>query len=208
MQEHAVDTGMSQHSIFKGEKQMLHPRTTLMGKINNNRGFTLLEVMISAVILAVGIHAVAVMQTSAINGNNTSRSHGEATTLAQNWIETIVRVPWQTTAVDLQGEPNWFPVVDVTTNGVGGLNDGVRSGNNADFTWVDPTGRYTFDFNYADNVAVADTQSIRIVVTWRDARGSASWVDEFGAANAFPDGVRRRTAVFDFIKSRNLDSIA
>lgn len=171
---------------------MFNPQKQLIEKVNNNKGFTLIEVMIAAVILAIGILGVAAMQAAAINGNNTGRSFTEATTLAQNWVEIIIRLPFNKTAGD-GVVPNLFELQDGNgaNNNQAGLDDGLLLGNAADFTQanIGPNGRYTIDFNYADNVVAPNTKTIRISVTWQDARGTQ-----------FPDTVRRRRAVFDFIK--------
>ena len=60
-----------------------------MKKINDSKGFTLVEVMIAILLLAVGLLSVASVATTVINGNRLSRYITTATTLAQDKIETL-----------------------------------------------------------------------------------------------------------------------
>lgn len=55
----------------------------------NNRGFSLIELLIAITILAVGLLAVAGLQTSAIKGNFHAITITEATSLAEDRIEAI-----------------------------------------------------------------------------------------------------------------------
>lgn len=55
----------------------------------SNRGFTLIEVMISMGILSIGILAVALMQTSVVRNNKTGNTYTQATALAQAQMETL-----------------------------------------------------------------------------------------------------------------------
>lgn len=55
----------------------------------DNRGFSLLELLIAVTILAVGLLAVAGLQTTAIKGNSHGNTISQATSLAEDRIETI-----------------------------------------------------------------------------------------------------------------------
>ncbi len=55
----------------------------------NNKGFSLLEVLIGLVVLAIGILAIAGMQIVAIRGNYFSGSLTQATILAQDKMEEL-----------------------------------------------------------------------------------------------------------------------
>lgn len=60
----------------------------------NNKGFSLLEVLIGLVILAIGLLAIAGMQITAIKGNYFSKSVTEATVLAQDKLEELKNLPY------------------------------------------------------------------------------------------------------------------
>ncbi len=58
------------------------------------RGFSLIEVMISLVVLAVGLLALAELQIFSIKGGSASNRVTQATTLAQNRIEELRTLPY------------------------------------------------------------------------------------------------------------------
>ncbi len=59
------------------------------------RGFTLIEVLIAMAIFAIGILAVTSMQIRSINQNSTARLQTEATTLAVEWMEQLLALPYE-----------------------------------------------------------------------------------------------------------------
>ncbi len=60
----------------------------------NQKGFTLIEVLIALVILAVGLLGVTAMQITAIRGNHFSDNLTRATVLAQNKLEELKHLPY------------------------------------------------------------------------------------------------------------------
>lgn len=60
-----------------------------MNEFSNDKGFTLIEVMIAIFILVVGLLGVAGVATTVINGNAFSREITTATTLAQDKMEEL-----------------------------------------------------------------------------------------------------------------------
>jgi type IV pilus assembly protein PilV len=60
-----------------------------MSRIQDTRGFTLLEVMITVVILAIGLLGLAGLQIVAIKGNSFGQQMTAASTFAQNQLETL-----------------------------------------------------------------------------------------------------------------------
>jgi len=57
---------------------------------NDNRGFSLIEVMISIAIFSIGFLAIGSMQITSINANAKSRLRTEATALAAAKVEEIM----------------------------------------------------------------------------------------------------------------------
>lgn len=71
----------------------------------NKKGFSLIEVLIGLIILAVGFLAIAGMQITSIRGNYFSNNVTQATVLAQEKMEDLKRLPYD--HVDLSsGEHN------------------------------------------------------------------------------------------------------
>ena len=64
----------------------------------NNKGFTLVEVMIGMAIFVIGYLAVASMQMIAIKGDTSARKTTEAATLATNQLETLIVLPYDNIA--------------------------------------------------------------------------------------------------------------
>ncbi len=64
----------------------------------NEKGFTLVEVMVAVAILSFGILAVAAMQNAALLGTNKSNSVTEATTVAMDRMERLFAMPFATLA--------------------------------------------------------------------------------------------------------------
>ncbi len=60
-----------------------------MINIENNKGFTLIEVLVAMVILSVGLLGTAALITGIINGNKVSNRITTATVLAQDKMEEI-----------------------------------------------------------------------------------------------------------------------
>ena len=72
--------------------------------LNNKNGFTLIEVMIAMVVLAIGLLGAGAMQLSAIRGNANSSNLTEATNLAAAQVENILS--WSTTDARLANNEN------------------------------------------------------------------------------------------------------
>lgn len=60
----------------------------------NNKGFSLIEVLVGLVILAIGLLAIAGMQITSIRGNYFSSSLTQATILAQDRMEKLKNLPY------------------------------------------------------------------------------------------------------------------
>ena len=65
---------------------------------SNNKGFTLVEVMIGMAIFVIGYLAVASMQMVAIKGDANARKTTEAATLAADRLETLIVLPYDNIA--------------------------------------------------------------------------------------------------------------
>lgn len=61
---------------------------------NKEKGFTLVEILISLTIFAIGILGIASMQAWGLRGNASAIRHSEAATLATDQIEQLMTVPY------------------------------------------------------------------------------------------------------------------
>ncbi len=113
----------------------------------NNRGFSLLEVVVALGIFSIGILAIAGLQITATSGNAKARFSTEAATLAQDVVERLLAIDYVRDSVPLRSEFNT-------------ASNGTRS-------YQDPSGRYTIDWT----VSGADTPidraiTINVTVRW------------------------------------------
>lgn len=70
----------------------------------HEEGFTLIEVMIALVIFSVGILGIGQMQIAAIQGNYSAHQFHEALTVAQNKIDTLKSLPYDTLLSGFDGD--------------------------------------------------------------------------------------------------------
>ena len=133
-----------------------------MGNNNNQQGFTLIEVLIAIVILAVGILGVATMQISSLNGNS-------------NAIRITDSATWGGDALEgLMGEA--YDSANLLDNNAVGVNAGVTGLNNTDVAGFladsvlppQPQGGYAIFCNVAEDYPVLGTKTIRIIVRRND----------------------------------------
>ncbi|WP_299978196.1 prepilin-type N-terminal cleavage/methylation domain-containing protein [Desulfobacula sp.] len=139
----------------------------------NQKGFTLIEVMIAITILAIGILGVAKMQISAMQGNSYAGGLTEATSFAQNKMEELVGLAYDNT--DLDDDDGDEPMPDnYIGDGTSGLDDtanpdGSQTGSGA-------TGiQYDILWNIAVDEPAANAKHIRVYVQWQQ-RGTTRQV--------------------------------
>lgn len=82
-----------------------------MNSILNNKGFTLLEVLVAIVVVAIGLLAVAGMQTTALTANASGKDATMAIQLAEEMVDRI-RINGGTT-------PGIYTNIDTNNNCVG-----------------------------------------------------------------------------------------
>lgn len=70
----------------------------MFGRVNTARGFTLLEVMISLVILAIGVMGIIGLQTSTYKQLQTSQNYSKAAMLASSMADRMLANPAQVLA--------------------------------------------------------------------------------------------------------------
>ena len=104
---------------------------------NNERGVTMIEILMAMSILAFGILAVVAMQTASAKGNSTSLMSTDGLIFAVNQLETLMERSW--THADLD------------------------SGNNPHSV---SQGQYTITWNVTDNGVISNTKTINMTVTW------------------------------------------
>lgn len=82
----------------------------------DNKGFTLIEVLITLAIFSIGILAVAAMQMTSTKGNASSRRITEATALAETQIERLIQLPYDHDDLNPANNPHGGPQGAYTVN--------------------------------------------------------------------------------------------
>jgi type IV pilus assembly protein PilV len=134
---------------------------------NNQRGFTLLEVVGAIMVFAFGILAVTRLQIGSVQSNNYSNDLTAATNLAQDTLEGLMILPYLS--------PN---LNDTNGDGVAGLNSETAA--TADYfqTQLYQQRQYSLSWNVVENypvgppVSIERTKTIRMIVTWRDSKNT------------------------------------
>ena len=151
---------------------------------NNKNGFTLIEVMISIVILAIGVLAVAKMQISAMKGNSAASGFTEATSFAQNKMEELVNLAYDDPGLndaDGDGTDQDTTAGGGIVNGIDNDDEGVAVDGISNFGLNDistpdssqqNTGAtnilYTLSWNIAIDKPAANAKHIRVYVQWQE----------------------------------------
>ena len=128
-----------------------------MSKITqyNQNGFTLIEIMITITVLAIGILGVAKMQLSAVNGNSYASGLTEATAFAQNKMEELVSLAYDDADLN-DDDGDGISGIDDTTS-----SDGFQQGNGA--TNI----QYDIFWNIAVDEPAVNAKHIRVYVQWQ-----------------------------------------
>ena len=147
---------------------MTHLSAAIIKKGQNEKGFTLLEVIVAISILTIGLLAVASMQVSAIRGNASAYGITEGTSWASDQVEKLMVLPYNhAELVDTDGDGT---DEDVNENGVDddGGNFGLEDTtvNTADHQVT--RGKYTVCWNIAVDVEANNTKTVNVIVTWTD----------------------------------------
>jgi type IV pilus assembly protein PilV len=111
---------------------------TQMDKLKKESGFTLIEVLVAITIFAVGLLAVAVLQTSAIKMNSTSGKLTNLSTLAMDQIEKLSALPYADPSFDPAGNP-----------------------------YQNTLGNYTISYSVTPNSPMLNIMTIQVTVTGR-----------------------------------------
>ena len=79
---------------MKSDRTDRYEKFSVIKKLRNAEGYTLIEILIAIAILAVGLLAVATMQISAIRVNDTARRMTRRATLAQDRLEYLISLSY------------------------------------------------------------------------------------------------------------------
>jgi len=127
-------------------------------RTNNKNGFTLIEVMIAVLILAVGMMAVAALLNMSITGNIFSRDGTIAVELAQEMLDRV--------RTNAGSQPDFYNNID-TSGACGGTEPAVGDCNQwkarlASSGLVGAKGTVTV----VKDAPIAKSATVRVTITW------------------------------------------
>lgn len=134
----------------------IHPRFVARQHGCRQQGFTLLEVLIAMVVIAVGLLGLLAMQVYSVKGNDSAYLRSQATILAYDLVDTM-RAGHEAT---MDGD----------------YDDGGARRANWDAQLVALLGAG------ASATVVRNNNRVRVTITWSDDRGAVT--DDAGAASA------------------------
>jgi type IV pilus assembly protein PilV len=118
-------------------------------------GFTLIEIMIAMVLLAIGVLSMLALQTHAMRGTQLGRHYGDAAQVAKNEMEALLRREWDDMAVEAWTAPEDRVPYEVQIDG---------EANSIEQTYQ--VSHRIVDDVVADPVAPTDVRTIDVRVTW------------------------------------------
>ena len=139
----------------------------IKGHLSNQKGFTLLEILIAITILSVGLLALAEMTVYVIRSNTVGNKIAKATVMAEDKLEQLKKLGYSHTQLSNSGDNN-----DVSTN--------IHS-NTALFTSPDHTNTCDSScsvtisqtpqrvWNVADDTPASGMKTVTVIVGWRDS---------------------------------------
>ena len=148
----------------------------------NNRGFSLLEVLLGLTVFMIGMMGVTALNISSLKANTFAGNMSEATILAASKIEQLMGLDFDDTLnKDDPDDPDGTGADGTSNNGVDesgenfGLDDcpSCVNGEDADHEelTVGRNGMYTIYWNVAEGEPTsADTKRINVIVVW-DIKG-------------------------------------
>lgn len=121
----------------------------------NQKGFSLVEILIAMAIFAVGLLALAGMQITAIQGNTFSGTTTDGITLAQDRLEQLMTLTYS--SLTPPGDDLAAGAHPPGTQEIGGTEQiqGIT---------------YTITWNVTDNSPIDNTKTVDMAVTWTENR--------------------------------------
>ncbi len=120
-------------------------------KTSSVAGFTLLEVLISMVILSIALLGLAALATTTIRSNTFSNDYSTATSLAQDQLETLVNTSFA----------NLIPIGITQNDPSNPIDEQGNGGGKYTRTWL------------MNDITVGSTKSIAVTVSWTSSYGNA-----------------------------------
>ena len=139
--------------------------------ILQEKGYTLVEILIAIAILAFGLMAVATMQVTAIKTNAIASGISQGITLGQAKVEELMNLSYSVlidTTGDGTDEDNGFGLNNTVDPADECNNDPVSDGFWPNSPSWDCNASYRVFWNIAVDEPVTSSKTIRVIVTWTE----------------------------------------
>ena len=121
--------------------------------LNNQKGFTLLEVLTAVSIFTIGILSANIMQIGSIQGDSSAAKITTSTNWAAGRIEELI-------------QSGYANVNDTNGDGAAGLDYVNDPGEPADGSDTSPDGVYEIFWNVAADQVVTNVKTVRVITRW------------------------------------------
>ncbi|MEJ2167363.1 MAG: prepilin-type N-terminal cleavage/methylation domain-containing protein [Desulfobacterales bacterium] len=139
--------------------------------IKENKGFTIVEVMIALAIFSIGYLAYSGLQIAATKANTKARWLTLAVTCATDKIEQLLDLPY--THTDL----------DAGTHTLAADADGIDNNSDGRIDELNEAGPLNFTWTVTDDAPIANVKTVDISITWTNAYGRNTINLEYYKAN-------------------------
>ncbi len=144
---------------------------------NNNKGFTVVELMVAVVITVIAFAGLATMEIACINGNSIASNVTTGITLAQDKMEDLMSLDINDPDLDDNNISNNGDlregVEDFSSVGSAATADDGHREENIDAKG-NPGGMYTRFWNVAEDTPIDGQKTLVVIVTWRDSMVTVS----------------------------------
>jgi len=144
---------------------------------SNNKGFTVVELMVAVVITVIAFAGLATMEIACINGNSIASNVTTGITLAQDKMEDLMSLDINDPDLDdnnISNNANLREgVEDSTETGESSNSDDGHREKNIDAKG-NPGGMYTRFWNVAEDTPIDGQKTLVVIVTWRDSMVTVS----------------------------------
>jgi len=142
--------------------------------IKDNKGFTMIEVLLAMAIFLIGFLAVGSMQISSVNANSNARLRTSASVLAGDIVEQLLRCPYESATCSLIR--TGYSELDPLAFGAHGPFDDDPDGSGPDRS-------YEVRW-FVANGPEANSKAVDVIVGWRKRGRDNSVQYSFVAADA------------------------
>lgn len=144
---------------------------------NDDRGFTLVELLVAVCVMAIAFAGLATMQIACINGNSIANNVTTGMTLAQDKMEELKSLDYNDPELANNNASNDLNLEDATDDSaLVGYNANSDDGHRE--IDIDAEGNaggmYTRFWNISDDTPTTGMKTISVVVTWTGHKVTAS----------------------------------